>query len=270
MARNVSMKTKEIPAADLDGDFVAEPRAQVVGVEVDGESVLLLEGTRELHALNGVGTVIWGLFDGSSTLDEIVADLSEAFQTDPEVVRNDVLELARLLGRAGLLVGVAREEPPPAPTSPQGLAPGTEVPAFRFPALDGKALGLEDLRGSRFLLVNWSPRCGFCSRIAPELAELAPGLKQHDVRFVFLTIGEAEENRELLESHGLDCTLLFQDGGQAEVFEGLGTPAAYLVDEAGKVASELALGADQVPVLVRKAAGLRRRRQGQGKGRRVS
>ena len=270
MAGNVSVETKEIPADDIDGGFVAEPRAEVVGVEVDGEAVLLLEGTREIHALNGVGTITWGLFDGSSTLDAIVADLSEAFRADPEVVRNDVLELARELGRAGLLIGVAREEPAPVPTSPQGLAQGTEVPPFRFPALDGEAVGLEDLRGRRFLLVNWSPRCGYCLRIAPELAELEPGLLEHDVGLVFLTIGGEEENRELVESNGLHSTVLLQDDGQSVVFEGLGTPAAYLIDEAGKVASELALGANEVPVLARQAAGRDGRRRRRGKGRRVS
>lgn len=254
MARNVRVDTKDIAADDIGGDFVAQARAEVVGVEVDDEAILLLEGTRDLHSLNPTGTLIWRLFDGASTLEEIVADLTDAFQADAEVVRNDVLELTRELGRAGLLVGVAREEPVPVPTSPKGLAQGTEVPAFRFPALDGQALSLEDLHGKRTLLVNWSPRCGYCVRIAPELAEIEPALLEHDVRLVFLTIGSEEENRELVEGNGLRCAVLLQDDDQSVVFEGMGTPAAYLIDEAGKVASALALGANEVPILARQAA----------------
>jgi thiol-disulfide isomerase/thioredoxin len=254
MAMNVKEDTSEIVAADIEEGFVAKARAEVVGVEVDGEAILLLEGTRELHALNPTGTLIWGLLDGVSTLDEIVADLAAVYHADLQVVRNDVLELTRGLGRAGLLIGVAKEEPVHVPTSPKGLAEGTEVPDFRFPALDGQPLALEDLRGKRTLLVNWSPRCGFCVKIAPELAEIETVLSEHDVRLVFLTIGSEEENRELVESNGLRSTVLLQDGDQSIVFGGLGTPAAYLIDEAGKVASTLALGANEVPVLARQAA----------------
>jgi hypothetical protein len=36
----------------------------------------------------------------------------------------------------------------------------------------------------------------------------------------------------------------------------MGTPVAYLIDGEGKTASELAFGADQVPILMRAAAGI--------------
>ena len=58
------------------------------------------------------------------------------------------------------------------------------------------------------LLVNWSPRCGFCTLIAPELAELQPELHARGVEMVFITLGDAEENRPLLEEHGLQPRVL--------------------------------------------------------------
>jgi peroxiredoxin len=254
MAGTVGVDTKDIAADGIDGDFVAQPRADVVGVEIDEEAILLLEGTRELHALNPTGTLVWGLLDGVSTLEAIVADLTAAFDADPEVIRNDVVEVTRQFGRAGLLIGVAREDPaPPPPPSPQGLPAGTELESFTYPTLDGDPVALEDLKGKQFLLVNWSPRCGYCVRIAPELAELEPELTKREVDLVLLTIGEADENRELVESHELRCTVLLQDGGYS-AFAGLGTPAAYMIDEDGKVSSELALGAIEVPVLARQTA----------------
>ena len=72
---------------------------------------------------------------------------------------------------------------------------------------------------------------------------------------VFITLGDAEENRPLLEEHGLQPRLLLGDQGETEVFAGVGTPAAYLVDAEGRAASELTIGSDTVPLLARSAAG---------------
>lgn len=266
MGRKLSLKAKEILADDIDGSFVPRRRPEVVGVEVDDEAVLLVEGTRDLHALNGIGTVVWDLCDGTSTLDDIVADLAEAFGADPDVIRNDVVGLARGLGRAGLLVGVKREDPPPPQhQTPQGIPPGTEIEPFTYPTLDGDPVTLADLRGKRFMLVNWSPRCGFCVKIAPDLAELEPKLSKQEVGLVLLTIGEVDENRALLQDHGLHGTVLLQDAGYAP-FAGVGTPAAYLIDDAGRIEGELALGALEVPDLAREAAGPDGRGRGRGSG----
>jgi hypothetical protein len=91
-------------------------------------------------------------------------------------------------------------------------------------------------------------------RIAPELAELQPELHGSGVELVFLTFGEVEENRDLLESHGLQPTALIVEPGENEVFPGIGTPSAYLVDAEGRAASELSVGANMVPDLARSAA----------------
>jgi peroxiredoxin len=264
----------EMAADDIDVSFTPRLRPGVASVEIEGETVMLVEGTHKLHLLNQLGTIVVGCFDGSGTLDELVADITDAFQADPEVVRNDVLEIARQLGRVGLLQGVAEEEPQPhAHREPEGLKPGEEVPSFRLPDLDGRIVAFEDLRGERLLLVNWSPSCGYCAKIAPELAELQPHLREQGVRLVLLALGTPEANRGMLQEHGLDATLLLQDsedGEYPEFFAGTGTPVAYLVDEQGNAASELSIGADKVPELARTAAGRngkRGRAGGDGKGR---
>src|SRR2546423_13946623 len=48
----------------------------------------------------------------------------------------------------------------------RGLAVGTPFPSFKLPHLDGQEVSLEDFRGRKTLLVNWSPQCGFCDLIA--------------------------------------------------------------------------------------------------------
>ena len=47
---------------------------------------------------------------------------------------------------------------------------------FRLPDLDGKEVSLEDFRGRKVLLVYWSPQCGFCDILAPDLVRLQPEL----------------------------------------------------------------------------------------------
>jgi peroxiredoxin len=246
----------EMHADEIDLSFVPTRRDGVTAVELDGEAVVILEGSATPHYLNQIGTIVWDTFDGSATLEELVADLAEAFGADVEVVREDVLELTRQIGRAGLLEGVAYEPPPePVYAMPSGFTVGEPLPEFRAPDLEGNEVALSDLRGRPVLLVNWSPRCGFCVNIAPELAELQPDLRRRGVEMVFLTFGEAEENRALLQEHGLEPTALLLEPGENEVFPGIGTPSAYLVDEEGKAASELQVGANMVPDLARTAAG---------------
>src|SRR5690242_1638412 len=56
------------------------------------------------------------------------------------------------------------------PAGPQGLEVGTEFPAFTLPDLDGNPVSLADFRGKNVFLVHWSPGCGFCDLVAPEIA----------------------------------------------------------------------------------------------------
>ncbi|MDQ3866029.1 MAG: peroxiredoxin family protein [Actinomycetota bacterium] len=143
---------------------------------------------------------------------------------------------------------------------PDAIPPASAFPAFRLPDLDGETLSLEGFRGKRVLLVHWDPRCGFCRQIAGELASLRGDLRERKTELVLVTHGDAESNRRLAEEHGLDCPILLQPDDQPiEAFATLGTPAAYLLDEKGRVAKPLALGAKEVPELAHDAAGARKR-----------
>ena len=61
---------------------------------------------------------------------------------------------------------------------------GDELDDFTLPDLDGAERSLSEFRGKRVLLVNWSPGCGFCVKIAAELGALHPLLVEHDVELV--------------------------------------------------------------------------------------
>jgi peroxiredoxin len=106
-------------------------------------------------------------------------------------------------------------------------------------------------------LVNWSTTCGFCDAIIDDLAKLQDRLAKREVDVVLVSRGDAEENRRFVEERGLRCSILLQPEGNGGIaaFAGVGTPAAYLIDEHGRVAKPMALGADEVPTLAREAAG---------------
>jgi len=143
------------------------------------------------------------------------------------------------------------------PSQPEGLPVGTEIAPFRLDDLGGHQVASEDFRGRRLLLINWSPQCGYCDLVAPELAKLQAGLKAHDVQVLLIAHGGAQANRRLAEEHKLEVPILMLGEGKKtpEFFENLGTPVAYLVDDRGRVERPLALGSDGVLDLARVAVG---------------
>ncbi len=245
-----------VAVEDIDLAFVPVPAERIAGVELDDRSVLIDGATGLVHVLDPIGSVVWRCLDGVVALEVLADELAEAFGASPEVVRQDLLALTRTLARLGLLEGVAR---PVFTLHPDGIEVGEELEPFRLPDLDGGTLDLADLRDGSVLLVNWSPHCGYCARIAGDLATLREPLELLGTRLVLVTAGDAEANRELLDEHGLVTPTLLRAGAAADFvdpFPEMGTPVAYLLDAEGRVAEPLAFGASAVPALARRAAGL--------------
>jgi peroxiredoxin len=129
------------------------------------------------------------------------------------------------------------------------------VEPFDLPDLAGDLVTLADFRGKQVLLVHWSPACGFCQRIAADLAGLEGKLRKRNAELVLMSYGDAERNRTLAEEHGLSAPILLQEDGKPHpVFGTQGTPVGYLLDEEGRIASALAVGANEVPELARSVA----------------
>jgi methylamine dehydrogenase accessory protein MauD len=160
-----------------------------------------------------------------------------------EVIRQNGRILARLEAIEAELAHLSGATPGAARTPPRGLPVGTEAPAFELPSLDGSALRLGDLRGKNALLIFFDPACGFCKKMAPQLAELDGGKSQDPVP-VLISAGAPEDTRKLLAEHKVDVKVGFQQKREiAELYKTTGTPTGYLVDEQGRIASELAVGA---------------------------
>ena len=131
------------------------------------------------------------------------------------------------------------------PKEAQGLPVGTLAPDFELPDLTGTRHKLSDFRDKNLLLIFFNPNCGFCTKMAADLALLpAEGEAGHAVPLVVST-GDAEENRKLVEQYGIRCLVLLQKEMEvASKFQAQGTPMGYRIDGAGRIASELAVGAE--------------------------
>jgi peroxiredoxin len=141
--------------------------------------------------------------------------------------------------------------PSPAAAPPSGLPLGSVAPPFELPDLAGERRALAAFRGRRLLLIFFNPLCGFCTRMAPDLAALPTDGAEGRPLPLLVTSGDVEATRRLVEEHGIRCPVLLQApetrealGEVAAQYQVRGTPIGYLIDEHGKIASELAIGAE--------------------------
>lgn len=155
-----------------------------------------------------------------------------------------------------------------------GLKAGTVAPEFRLPRLDGGELALSDFRGRFVLLVFSSPRCGPCNTLAPKLEKFhrkypspltrlpSDGTGEPSgVEVVMVSQGEPQVNRDKVKEHGLTFPVVLQK--QWEVsrdYAFFATPAAYLIDESGAIAADVAVGVDGVVDLMTRIEWMVRRK----------
>ena len=147
------------------------------------------------------------------------------------------------------LVKQLRPAPSVAP-APAGLTPGSAAPQFDLPDLAGQRQSLAGFRGRRLLLVFFNPRCSYCTKMMPDLAALNGEGSDGRPLPVLITTGDLEENCKLFREHGVRFPVLLQQEMQvASKYQAHGTPMGYLIDDAGKIASMQAVGADALLAL---------------------
>jgi peroxiredoxin len=141
-----------------------------------------------------------------------------------------------------------------------GLAPGTPAPSFTLPRLEGGELSLEEFRSKKVLLVFSDPKCGPCMALSPQLEQAHR--RSGDVRVLMVSRGDVEANRKKVEEYGLTFPVLLQKQWEiSREYAMFATPAGYLIDEHGVIATDVATGADAVlALLTRATTGQRERR----------
>lgn len=141
-----------------------------------------------------------------------------------------------------------------------GLPFGSVAPDFELPDLAGVRHKLSEFRGSDLLLIFFNPKCGFCTKMAADLAAVTLDAGNGRAVPVVVTTGDVEVNRKLVEQHGIRCTVLQQEQMEvASQYRAQGTPMGYRIDAAGKIASELTIGGEALLQLAERATSPDRR-----------
>lgn len=126
-----------------------------------------------------------------------------------------------------------------------GLSAGSDAQDFRLPTLDGGELSLSDYRGKRVCLVFSDPSCAPCQALMPELENIHR--QSGDIQLVLISRGDVAENRRKARVHRLTFPIALQRSWEiSKLYAMFTTPIAYLIDEEGRIVSDVAIGAPAI------------------------
>jgi peroxiredoxin/uncharacterized membrane protein YphA (DoxX/SURF4 family) len=124
---------------------------------------------------------------------------------------------------------------------------GFEIPEFELEDISGKTVSPKDIIGKPTLITYWSQGCGWCQRMLDDLRDWDKTKGQDAPNLLVVSSGDAEKHKEM----GLQSTIILDNESTISNKLGMnGTPSAVLVNEKGKVISEVAVGAQQIWALV--------------------
>ena len=123
---------------------------------------------------------------------------------------------------------------------------GTRAPQIELPDLNGAIVSLRSFRGTRLVVLFWDPECQFCGEMLPDLRAWEDNDPEEAPMLLVVSTGSEEATRKMSLSSPV---LLDAQLAAARAFDAPGTPSAVLIDEQGRVASELAVGAPAVLAL---------------------
>lgn len=127
----------------------------------------------------------------------------------------------------------------------RGLTVGMAAPPFSLPRLDGGELSLAEYQGQRVLLVFSDPACAPCTLLAPQLERLHQRSPASPV--IMVSRGSLDDNRAKAAELGLTFPIALQRHWEVSRTYGMfATPIAYLIDERGTIAADVAVGIDAI------------------------
>ena len=135
----------------------------------------------------------------------------------------------------------------------EGMPIGAVVPDFELTDLDGGTVSLATLKAAKMPILFFyvSPTCNPCKALVPEFDQWQKDLADK-VRFVFVSNGDADENREKFAADSDKLILLQKDREVSDLLRAKWTPTALLMDADGRIASHAAAGDAAIRELVGK------------------
>lgn len=114
------------------------------------------------------------------------------------------------------------------------LEEGDEVSDFRLETIRGEFIGLEDLKGRKFLLVFFNSGCGYCKMEMKDLVELYGQRKE--IIAIAIWGDEKDDLIEFARELGVDFPILIDKNDEiAAKYFVKGTPTNFLIDENGVI-----------------------------------
>jgi peroxiredoxin len=115
-----------------------------------------------------------------------------------------------------------------------GMPPGSVAMNFDLPSVSGRNLTLYQFRGRRVLLIFVAPDCPASIELLTEINNLNPAGADDDVQLLFVSSGEIQENRDLMQRLGVQWPVVVQhDNEVATLVFVSGTPMAYMLNAEG-------------------------------------
>ena len=142
----------------------------------------------------------------------------------------------------------APEREPKMRVRPGSSGIGKDAPVFELPNLDGEIVRLTDFAGQPTAVLFWSPHCGFCQRMMPDLNAWEENRPAKAPQLLIVSTGDTAANRAM----GLRSPIVLDQGfAVGATYGASGTPSARLVGADGKIASKLVVGGPDVMALLR-------------------
>lgn len=132
-----------------------------------------------------------------------------------------------------------------------GLAVGTEAPAFTLPGVHGETTTLEALLspGKPLMLIFTDPACGPCNALMPHVATWQ---REHEATLTIALIarGNAADIRAKATEHGATRVFVEEEMAVSTLYEAQATPMAVVVAADGTISSGLVGGEPAIRALV--------------------
>jgi peroxiredoxin len=183
------------------------------------------------------GTQLALIFGGSALFLLLVLNLWMMLQILKQNGRT-LLRVEALEAGAGLPAPISAL--PPAPALLQAPGPGEAAPEVELPDLNGEKVDLKSFLGKPAFLLFWNPGCGFCQKM---LDRVKAWENNGATDLLVISTGSVEANR----AQGFRSSVVLDtDFSAGNAFGASGTPSAIKISAEGRVASLVAVGADDV------------------------
>ena len=157
------------------------------------------------------------------------------------------------VGIVVLLYLQQRQKQLPAETgaTPVGLPLDSVAPPFELAAYVGGTTSLDQLlaQGKPLLLIFTNPTCGPCVVLFAEVKKWQQSHSEQ-LTIALISFGTIKENFVNVARNGLGQVLLQEKREVAEKYGATVTPTAVVVNSDGRIASQLAAGADEIRKLL--------------------